>query len=97
MMSAHTVAVVGVRIIALWLLLEGTCTVVGFGLFSAGLAVKTHSLHRRVGPDAEEPSDVAYMPWARSTAWSSVPRFVLGGILLLSAKSVGRLIAKRLE
>ena len=97
MTSAQTVAVVGVRLIAVWLLLEATCTVVGFGLFSAGVAVKSHSMHRRVGPDEEEPSEVAYMPWARSTAWSSITRFALGGILLLSAKPFGRLVAKRLE
>ena len=96
-MSAQTIAVIGIRLIALWLLVEATCTVVGFGLFSAGIAVKAHSLHRRFGPDAEEPTEVAYMPWAGSTALSAIPRFVFGGVLLLSAKPIGRLVGKRAE
>jgi hypothetical protein len=44
-----------------------------------------------------EPVEVAYMPWARTGATGAIPRFLFGGVLLFCAKSISRMVARRLE
>ena len=93
-MSTRTAAVVGVRIVALWLLFQATCGVVGYGLFRAGIALRSHSARRA----ADVAADVTVLQaWSQSVVYTTLPRFAFGVVLLITSRPVGRIIARGLE
>jgi hypothetical protein len=93
MMNARIAAAVGLRIIALWFLLQGACGFLAYGYF------RLTDRSAQVSPRETEVSKraTAVEQWRRHVIYTDIPTFVLGGILLLCAKPLGKLVALRLE
>jgi len=93
-MSTRIAAALVFRIIALWLLLEGASSLVGYGVLRSGL--DRHGQSSRPAADVATYA-TAVQQWRHHALSVGLPRVFLGGILLVAAKPLGKIVAHGLE